>query len=661
MMMKPSSSTQHHHKQQFQQQHTQQQKVFLSNATYKRNTKRHHQQQQQQQKQQKQIQKTKIIMNQCRMIMIKMSRIMKQSCQLIFRIIVGLPPFSFLYSLGCCGCFRLLGRQWNSYNFSATHFNGSENISTIFSNTYNHFGYSTYNNNNNNNNNYSANTNTKRKRIHCWVVSLLLITSLFIFSMTFIYSTFRIMKMKSNPQRQRQRHSNDNNNNYYYHNHNNHHINYNDKDETGAWSNCTKQLLSSSLTSSSSSSNNNNNNNKHHYHHYHDQRITTVSCHTVQYRIKKSHLLQMKHNSNHYNNNNSIVIGVLSSGGYNNTLGFLRRQSIRNTWGMNHTGIFFIVAKPFTSSTSTSSTRIDGGGDSENVDINHHEQHQPEQQQQQQSEQQVLSLEEEYEQYDDLLWIDEDEVYNGETSVLTYKTLSFVNIIYDLVMEDHEENGNDTSSSSSSFVKYIFKTDDDSYIHVKNLHNHLLSSTPTSTTSQRDYWGECKTEQIEPLRSSDNKWAVSKAIYPERLYPKYCQGAGFALSWKFIQCAASSSSGSGSSSNNSHIANARYMPFEDVAVGLIAKRCHIEPTNVENPNWMHMYRFDRSEEKWRVNQGLERMPKSKLPKPDMDGGRIVQHRIYDDWDMKEHHKIVMDKEKYDRESKVQWYYRPEDS
>ena len=103
------------------------------------------------------------------------------------------------------------------------------------------------------------------------------------------------------------------------------------------------------------------------------------------------------------------------------------------------------------------------------------------------------------------------------------------------------------------------------------------------------------------------------------------------------------------------------MPFEDVAMGLIAQRCNIQPTTIANKEWIHMYRFGRSEEIWRVNQGMkERMPKHKLPKPNMDDGRFVQHRIYDDWDMREHHKIVMlGKEQYDTDSKVEWYYRPE--
>lgn len=387
-----------------------------------------------------------------------------------------------------------------------------------------------------------------------------------------------------------------------------------DSDETGAWANCTTIHSRERIQS------------------YTDQRTTIVSCHTIHYRIKTSSLTtQMKQS------NNSIVIGVLSSGATSNdsiNVGYQRRKAIRETWGMHQTGVFFIVARPFTAAATASSAHG------------------------------ILSLEEEYETFHDLIWIDEEEIYDGEDSVLSYKTLSFVNIVHDLVMEDYYINSRSGSSmnnfngdhktsslSPPSFIKYLFKTDDDSYVHVQNLRHHLLEQRQNN----RDYWGQCNTKQVEPLRSRSNKWSASMELYPEKLYPRYCQGAGFALSWKFIQCAASTSLSNG----RSHIADARFMPFEDVAMGLIAQRCNIEPTKIEDENWIHMYRFERSEEKWRVNQGLERMPKRKLPKPNMDGGRFVQHRIYDDWDMREHHKIVMDKDRYDKESTVQWYYRPE--
>mmetsp|Transcript_27407 Transcript_27407/g.33895 ORF Transcript_27407/g.33895 Transcript_27407/m.33895 type:complete len:537 (+) Transcript_27407:202-1812(+) len=310
-----------------------------------------------------------------------------------------------------------------------------------------------------------------------------------------------------------------------------------------------------------------------------DERFTVVSCKTIPYRVKKNVFSQAP----------KVVIGVLSGAGGK---GPTNRQSIRDTWADGQNGIFFLVA---------------GSWD---------------------------EIADEYDIKGDLIWIDEEEVYDGEKSVLTYKTQSFVSIVYDL------------ASDLGLDISYAFKTDDDSYIHIQNLYYQLLEA---EHELPHDFWGWCQRKKFAPLRDQTSKWPVSYELYPEPMYPRYCQGAGFALSWKFIECA----------TEEHHIASIRFMPFEDVAVGLLAKRCNIQPTTIKNENLMNMYRFGRSEEVWRTNNNQDKMEKNKLPKPNMKNGRIVQHRIYDDWDMKEHHKIVMDETNYELESDVKWYYRPE--
>ena len=293
-----------------------------------------------------------------------------------------------------------------------------------------------------------------------------------------------------------------------------------------------------------------------------DQHNLTLSCHNLPYRIP------------HIPSSEDIMVGVLSMAGGE---GPIRRQSIRETWAKGHS-VFFLVAGPW-----------------ENI-------------------------KEEYDEHHDLIWIDEEEVYDGEKSVLTYKTLAFVKVVHHL------------SESTNLDIQYAFKTDDDSYVQVDSLHKYLLEREH----GEYNYWGWCPEEQYEPKRENIYKWAVSHALYPELIYPRYCQGTGFALSRKFIDCAA----GPGN-----HIADARFMPFEDVAMGLIAERCGIIPTMVEDPRLIHMYRIDSPEERKRVKQGLDLISRSKLPIPDMEG-RIVQHRIYDANDMREHHKSVLDLEGY---------------
>lgn len=305
-----------------------------------------------------------------------------------------------------------------------------------------------------------------------------------------------------------------------------------------------------------------------------DQKNITVSCHTIHYRMPK------------IKSSEKIFIGVLSAASGE---GPERRQSIRDTWAQNHS-VFFLVAGPW------------------------------------------RDVEDEYAKHGDLIWLDEEEVYN---SVLTFKTLAFMKIVYLL------------STSLHLDIRYAFKTDDDSFVNVEYLHHYLLD---IQHEEEYNYWGWCQRKMFKPMRGKHDKWAVSYETYPESHYPRYCQGAGFALSWKFINCAAG---------HGNHIANARFMPFEDVATGLIAQRCGIVPSMVEEPRLIHMYRTDRTEERERVNQGLKKISKKKLPIPDMEG-RIVQHRIYDTWDMKEHYKQVLDPEGYRKNTDVEWYYRKED-
>ena len=302
-----------------------------------------------------------------------------------------------------------------------------------------------------------------------------------------------------------------------------------------------------------------------------DQHNLTLSCHKLPYRIPP------------ITSSEKIIVGVLSAAGGD---GPVRRQSIRDTWAKGHS-VFFVVAGPWE------------------------------------------VIQEEYDEHHDLIWIDEEEVYDGEKSVLTYKTMAFVKIVHYL------------STSANLDIQYAFKTDDDSYVQVDTLHKYLLEREH----DEYNYWGWCQRKKLEPLRGENDKWAVSYELYPESRYPRYCQGAGFALSWKFIACAA----GPGD-----HISNARFMPFEDVAMGLLAQRCGVVPTMVEDPKLIHMYRTDRTEERERVNQGLKKISFSKLPIPDMEG-RIVQHRIYGAFDMEEHYKSVLDPEGYPEKTTVKWY------
>ena len=298
-----------------------------------------------------------------------------------------------------------------------------------------------------------------------------------------------------------------------------------------------------------------------------DQNYITLSCHSLPYRMPK--ILFME----------DIFIGALSAAGGD---GPTRRKSIRETWGLGHS-VFFIVAGPW--------------------DV----------------------IQDEYAKHKDLIWLDQEEIYDGEKSVLTFKTMTFIQI-----------------ASQNPSIKYAFKTDDDSFVNVKFLHKHLLE---TDREKQFDFWGKCNNDfNIKPSRDPNYKWSLSHESYPEEYFPQYCQGAGFALSRKFLDCA-------GGPKN--HIAEMRYMPFEDVAVGLLAERCGVVPDSAKGKELQH-YRTPLKMEHDHVKYGMAKIPKMFLTIPHMEG-TIVQHRIQNEWDMMEHYKQLNDPKNYRKMTDFKWY------
>lgn len=124
-----------------------------------------------------------------------------------------------------------------------------------------------------------------------------------------------------------------------------------------------------------------------------------------------------------------------------------------------------------------------------------------------------------------------------------------------------------------------------------------------------DYWGKCHYEAWKPHRNQEipwqKKWFISFETYPEPEYPPYCQGAGIAVSRHFLECAIA----------QGHVANVRYMPNEDVAVGMLAERCGISPVN-DDRVWI----------RWHEEDGVT-----------MEG-KIIQHYVQSEETMRLHHK-----------------------
>jgi hypothetical protein len=229
----------------------------------------------------------------------------------------------------------------------------------------------------------------------------------------------------------------------------------------------------------------------------------------------------------------------------------------------------------------------------------------------------------------------EENYYEG----LTLKTMVLIQAVHDLVV------------SQSLSVSHVFKTDDDSFINIQELYQRLLVKSKNTLSNNHnftrfnDYWGQCGTDKLKPKRDAKYKWSISNELYPEQWYPPYCQGAGFAISRKFLDCAANSI--------EANIAMMRFMPFEDTAVGLLAERCGLQPTDA-GPKIVSQMRTSLKLERDHVKHGLPKIDKKYLTIPAI-AGKVVQHRIYDEWDMEQHWLALKEPIQFKKQTTFPWY------
>ena len=309
---------------------------------------------------------------------------------------------------------------------------------------------------------------------------------------------------------------------------------------TGSWQNCTQSFKPLSEARQALLSTDNV---------HADSDIVIISCNHIHYRVPRKSIDRIKSNTAW---KEPIVIGVLSGAGGD---GLSKRNSIRSTWAYRKQNVFFIVAGPWS------------------------------------------NIEYEYNRFGDLLWIDKEEIYITETSVLTFKTETFVAVMYNTFMKDDDNH-----------VSFLFKADDDSYVDLEKLYRALLYE-PEHRNYRLDYWGKCNEGGWKPHRDETNKWFISYEIYPEPEYPPFCQGAGIAMSKHFLDCAV----------GLDHVSNVRYQPNEDVAIGLLAERCNVKPVHDDRV----LIRYDEVEE-----EGITMHKK------------IVQHYVKTEEAMRKHHQCV---------------------
>lgn len=163
---------------------------------------------------------------------------------------------------------------------------------------------------------------------------------------------------------------------------------------------------------------------------------------------------------------------------------------------------------------------------------------------------------EEFNTYNDMVFIDMEEAYFGDNSILPYKTQILIHMF-----NTHIDNFN-----------YVLKLDDDSYVKIDNLRAELKKQ-------HYDYWGRVWIN-ARPNRDRKNKWFVSSDVYPGDKYPNYCSGAGYVLSKKLISCM------------DTKLATHVFMPREDVATGILAKKCGAVPHNSNQVQAVGPYKTD---------------------------------------------------------------------
>ena len=228
-------------------------------------------------------------------------------------------------------------------------------------------------------------------------------------------------------------------------------------------------------------------------------------------------------------------------------------------------------------------------------------------------------MEKEFHEHGDLIWTSNEDGY----FTVTEKTASFITLV------------DRVATALDLEYEFIFKTDDDTYAALDRLEARLRSIMRTNKEEALDYWGSCSPQQLKPMRDPSSIWSVGKDDYPGDYYPEYCQGAGYVLSRRFVSCAAS----------KDNIGLVKYLKFEDVFVGILAERCQI--TSIyDDVGWLtRVRRSGRGQQETEreailIQNGIRKIELRNLmwlPRSEM-AGRILQHNILDDQDMKDYYK-----------------------
>ncbi|XP_061197868.1 beta-1,3-galactosyltransferase 1-like [Saccostrea echinata] len=129
----------------------------------------------------------------------------------------------------------------------------------------------------------------------------------------------------------------------------------------------------------------------------------------------------------------------------------------------------------------------------------------------------------------------------GNPQNLTIQTQVIVESVqyHDIIQEDFIDSYRNLSIKSVALLRwvsqfcndaeYVLKTDDDMFIHIRNLISILKNKNPTNAVIGKRINGAM------PLRDEKSKWFTSVKEYSKRYYPPYCSGTAYVLSGDSVE------------------------------------------------------------------------------------------------------------------------------
>ncbi|XP_036608442.1 UDP-GlcNAc:betaGal beta-1,3-N-acetylglucosaminyltransferase 9 [Trichosurus vulpecula] len=140
---------------------------------------------------------------------------------------------------------------------------------------------------------------------------------------------------------------------------------------------------------------------------------------------------------------------------------------------------------------------------------------------------------------DILLWAFDDTFFN-----LTLKEIHFL----------------DWASTFCPDVRFVFKGDDDVFVHVENLLEFVATRDPSQDLLAGDV-----ILQARPIRARDSKYYIPEGVYGLGAYPAYAGGGGFVLSGATLRRLAAACT------------QVELFPIDDVFLGMCLQRLRLAP------------------------------------------------------------------------------------